>query len=127
MQGRRGHALHGCCHKDKEDPDRQRAGATLLCFSAFSPPLLDHSRLYTQVYSAALYVEGNKCSKELGLRSRGGFFETDEDFCTGLLDGAFQKVLVIRLLRDVDGQTFADALNESLVPRMTLSGHLFLN
>ncbi|GAX83469.1 hypothetical protein CEUSTIGMA_g10894.t1 [Chlamydomonas eustigma] len=75
-----------------------------------------------QVYSAALYVEADKCSKELGIRSRGGFFETDEDFCTSLLDGAFLKVLAIRLLRDVEGQQFAEALNKYLAPRMTLSG-----
>jgi len=67
-------------------------------------------------------VEADKCAHELGVRSRGGFFETDEDFCTGLMDGAFHKVLIIRLLRDVDGQQFADALNKYLVPRMTLAG-----
>ena len=89
------------------------------------------------------------------MRSRGGFFENDADYCTGLTDGAFHKVrcgvmmtddqpnqcmvssppltrkcgflplskvLAIRLLRDVDGQQFADALNKYLVPRMTLAG-----
>jgi hypothetical protein len=28
----------------------------------------------------------------------------------------------IRLLRDVEGQQFVDALNQTLVPRMTLAG-----
>ena len=45
-----------------------------------------------QVYSAALYVEADKCARELGVRSRGGFFENDADYCTGLTDGAFHKV-----------------------------------
>lgn len=78
--------------------------------------------LKVQVYSVALYVEADKAAKELGVRSRGGFFSNDNDFCTALLDGAFSKCLVIRLLRDVDGATFADALNKSLVPRVTIAG-----
>lgn len=77
-----------------------------------------------QVYSVALYTEADKCAKELGIRARGGFFENDGDFCSALMDGAFQKVFTIRLLRDVDGETFADALNKHLVPRMTLSGEM---
>lgn len=51
--------------------------------------------LHLQLYSVALYVEGDLAAKELGIRSRGGFFETDDDFCSALVDGAFEKVLVV--------------------------------
>jgi hypothetical protein len=46
-----------------------------------------------QVYSVALYVEAVKAAKELGVRSRGGFFESDADYCQAIVDGAFAKVL----------------------------------
>lgn len=48
-----------------------------------------------QVYSCALYTEADRTAKELGVRSRGGFFETDDDYCQALLDGAFSKVLKV--------------------------------
>jgi hypothetical protein len=59
--------------------------------------------LYAQVYAVALYVEGEPAAKELGIRDRGGFFETDDDFCSALTDGAFNKTLVVgaRLCRIV--------------------------
>lgn len=47
------------------------------------------------VYSAALYVEADRCAKELGIRQRGGFFENDDDFCSAILDGAFSKALLV--------------------------------
>lgn len=50
-----------------------------------------------QLYSVALYVEGELASKELGIRYRGGFFETDDDYCSALVDGAFDKVLVVSI------------------------------
>lgn len=77
-----------------------------------------------KVYSVALYVEGTKAAKELGIRDRGGFFENEDDYCQAILDGAQNKALVIRLLRDVDGPTFAEALEESLAPRMQLIGDM---
>ncbi len=49
-----------------------------------------------QVYSVAAYVEADRCAKELGVRSRGGFFESDDDFTSALLDGAFNKALLVR-------------------------------
>jgi hypothetical protein len=49
-----------------------------------------------KVYSIAVYVEGDRAAKELGIRSRGGFFEGDGDYCAALLDGAFGKALVVR-------------------------------
>ena len=54
--------------------------------------------LFLQLYSVALYVEGELAAKELGIRHRGGFFESDDDYCSALVDGAFEKILVVRLL-----------------------------
>jgi hypothetical protein len=48
------------------------------------------------VYAVALYVEGEPAAKELGIRARGGFFESDDDFCAAIVDGAFNKALVVR-------------------------------
>jgi hypothetical protein len=49
-----------------------------------------------KVYSLTIYVDGGRCAKELGIRSRGGFFQSDDDFSEALLDGAFDKALVVR-------------------------------
>lgn len=77
-----------------------------------------------KVYAVALYVEAQLAAKELGVRDRGGFFETDDDYCSALTDGAFVKALEIELVRNIDGQQFVEALEESLRPRMALSGDL---
>jgi len=47
------------------------------------------------VYAVTVYVEAEKAARELGVRSRGGFFEgdADEDFALALVDGAFAKAL----------------------------------
>lgn len=47
------------------------------------------------MYSVALYVEAEKCAKELGIRYRGGFFESDDDYCQAIVDGAFNKTLLV--------------------------------
>ncbi|KAG2483293.1 hypothetical protein HYH03_017840 [Edaphochlamys debaryana] len=75
-----------------------------------------------KVYSIAAYVEADRAAKELGVRERGGFFETDDDYCQALLDGAFNKALTLRLVRDVTGEQFTDAINKTLAPRMQLAG-----
>lgn len=75
-----------------------------------------------KVYAVALYVEAAKAAHELGVRDRGGFFENDDDFCSALVDGGFIKGLQIELLRDVDGATFVEALNDALRPRLVLAG-----
>lgn len=77
-----------------------------------------------KVYAVALYVEAAKAARELGVRARGGFFETDDDYCSALVDGGFDKALQIELVRDVEGAQFVEALNEALKPRMSLSGEL---
>eukprot|EP00798_Chlamydomonas_sp_ICE-L_P014539 gene14539-20579_t len=98
-----------------------RVGDTMRCLGAAtrSKKFLIVS---VQVYSVAAFAEAEKCAKELGKRQRGGFFETDDDYMTAVLDGAFHKAVVVHLVRDVDGPTFAKALNDTLVPRMTLAG-----
>lgn len=40
------------------------------------------------------------------------------------MDGGFLKCIQIQLVRDVDGSTFVEALNEALRPRMSLTGEL---
>lgn len=60
------------------------------------------------MYALALYVEAEKAARELGIRDRGGFFKDapDEDFCTAILDGAFDKLLQVQLVRTIDGSQF---------------------
>lgn len=80
--------------------------------------------LNVKVYAVALYVEAAKAAHELGVRDRGGYFENDDDFTSALVDGAFIKALQIEMVRDVDGSTFVEALEEALRPRMALAGDL---
>lgn len=75
-----------------------------------------------KVYSVMLYVEAEKMARELGVRNRGGFFESDDDFCQALTDGGCVKALQIQLLRDVEGAQFVEAIEEKLAPRMRLMG-----
>ncbi len=80
--------------------------------------------LNVKVYAVALYVEAEKAARELGVRSRGGFFEgdADGDYCAALADGAFAKALRIDLVRDVEGATFYDALEAAMGARVRLVG-----
>lgn len=77
-----------------------------------------------KVYAVTLYVEADKASRELGIRSRGGFFSESsvDDYAIALNDGAFAKVLQIQLVRKVDGSQFYQALDEALAPRMRITG-----
>jgi hypothetical protein len=83
--------------------------------------------LNVKVYAVALYVEAERAARELGVRSRGGFFDggggdVDGDYCAALVDGAFCKALRIDLVRDVDGSTFYEALEEAMGPRVRMMG-----
>eukprot|EP00951_Prasinocladus_malaysianus_P015139 scaffold115899_cov33-Prasinocladus_malaysianus.AAC.1 len=96
------------------------------------------------------YVEAEKAAHELGVRYRGGFFETDQDFCDAIMDGAFNKAIQVcrhsgphmlscvwvyntlhshfdldllaflTILRDNVGEQIADAIEEAVAPRMRL-------
>lgn len=88
----------------------ERVGSSTWCLNNFPPPKCTvHSSVAStaceirlccflpchQVYAVALYVEAELCAKELGIRYRGGFFENDDDFCSAIVDGAFNKNLVV--------------------------------
>ena len=55
-----------------------------------------------------LYIEADRAAKELGIRSRGGFFSdaSTDDYAIALSDGAFAKVIQVQLVRKVDGPQF---------------------
>ena len=76
-----------------------------------------------KVYAVALYSQPKEAARELGVRSRGGFFSDAgarvEDMCQALVDGAFAKALVLHLVRNVSGTDFTAALDESLRPRLS--------
>ena len=61
-----------------------------------------------QIYAIALYVEAAKAARELGIRDRGGFFKdaSDEDYVTAIVDGAFDKLLQVHLVRNIEGTQF---------------------
>lgn len=77
-----------------------------------------------KLYAIGLSVEAQLAAKELGVRDRGNFFETDDDYCCALVDGAFIKSLEIVLVRNIQGKQFIDAIDDSLRPRLALSGDL---
>jgi len=58
-----------------------------------------------KIYAVALYVDVAQCQQSL--RAGGS-----------LLDGKFHKALLIQLVRNVDGKTFWEALDEALVGRI---------
>ena len=58
-----------------------------------------------KVYAVAMYADAEQCASAL----EGG---------DGLLDGKFHKALLVQLVRNVDGKTFWEALDEALVPRI---------
>ena len=66
----------------------------------------------SQIYAVALYVEALKAARELGIRDRGGFFKDapDEDFTTAIVDGAFDKLLQVQLVRKIEGSQFYEVL-----------------
>ena len=68
------------------------------------------------MYAVALYVEALKAAKELGIRDRGGFFKDapDDDFSTAILDGAFDKLLQVQLVRKIEGSQFYEVFVEML-------------
>ena len=65
-----------------------------------------------QIYAVALYVEALKAARELGIRDRGGFFKDapDEDFTTAIVDGAFDKLLQVQLVRKIEGSQFYEVI-----------------
>jgi hypothetical protein len=70
-----------------------------------------------QVYAVALFVEVLKAARELGLRDRGGFFKDApaDDYCTAIIDGAFDKMLQVQLVRKIEGSQFYEAFSPALI------------
>eukprot|EP01024_Parvocaulis_polyphysoides_P042887 TRINITY_DN3914_c3_g1_i1.p2 TRINITY_DN3914_c3_g1~~TRINITY_DN3914_c3_g1_i1.p2 ORF type:complete len:272 (+),score=28.69 TRINITY_DN3914_c3_g1_i1:50-865(+) len=82
--------------------------------------------LKVKVYAVSLYVEAELGARELGIRSRGGYFNADKDqeYCDAILDGAFVKCLILHMVRSVDGEAIFGALDEALTPRLQVTGEL---
>ena len=58
-----------------------------------------------KVYAVAMYADAESCKSELASGK-------------SLLTGEFDKALMIELVRDVDGKTFWEALDEAVTPRI---------
>eukprot|EP01023_Acetabularia_acetabulum_P067578 TRINITY_DN9350_c1_g1_i1.p2 TRINITY_DN9350_c1_g1~~TRINITY_DN9350_c1_g1_i1.p2 ORF type:complete len:282 (+),score=53.59 TRINITY_DN9350_c1_g1_i1:250-1095(+) len=82
--------------------------------------------LKAKVYAVSLYVESELAARELGVRSRGGYFDAnqDQEYCDAILDGAFVKCVILHMVRSVDGQAIFGALDEALRPRLQVTGEL---
>ena len=67
------------------------------------------------MYAVALFVEAAKAARELGIRDRGGFFKdaSADDYCTAILDGAFDKMLQVQLVRKIEGSQFYEVKSRS--------------
>lgn len=61
--------------------------------------------LNVKVYAVALYVDAEGCKAAVGSGKT-------------LMDGSFDKTIVVELVRDVDGKTFWNALDEAVAPRI---------
>jgi len=72
------------------------------------------------VYALTCYVEAEKAAHELGVRYRGGFFETEQDFCDAIMDGAFGKAIQLTILGNNVAEQLAVAIEEAAGPRMRL-------
>ena len=59
-------------------------------------------------------MEAAKAARELGIRDRGGFFKdaSDEDYATAIVDGAFDKLLQVHLVRNVEGSQFYEVSHD---------------
>jgi hypothetical protein len=80
------------------------------CFRGQQNSKMTLHQSYLQVYAIAAYVEGKKATHEFGIRSRGGFFDNSgtSEYADAILDAACSKLLVVHLVRDIEGTTFAD-------------------
>jgi len=70
-----------------------------------------------QVYNIVLYVEAAPAKATLQFPD-----SSPNSVCNALLNGQFQKVLQIHMLRDVTSTQFKDGLRENLVPNLKKHG-----
>ncbi len=87
----------------------------LTVFGAFTQDLI--YGVCVQVYNVALYVEADPAKATLQLSD-----PSTDSVCSALLNGQFQKVLQIHMLRDVTSTQFKDGLRENLVPNLKKYG-----
>lgn len=71
-----------------------------------------------KVYSVALYVDAARMGAELAARAP----QSDGDMGTALVEGRFDKALVVHLVRDVEGKTFAHNIKGTLSAAVAASG-----
>ncbi|GMH41288.1 hypothetical protein BSKO_09198 [Bryopsis sp. KO-2023] len=79
-----------------------------------------------KVYAMTLYLEAEKAAREFKIRDKGDFMKSgsDSDFCDVMLDGAFHKVLQIRMVRNITSEQFIDAIDRRLRSKMEFMGQL---
>lgn len=70
-----------------------------------------------KVYNVALYVEADPAKATLHLSD-----SSTDSVCSALLNGQFEKVLQIHMLRDVTSTQFKDGLRENLIPNLKKYG-----
>ena len=78
-----------------------------------------------QIYEVALYVEEKGARSEFLRLQKAGFFEQhdDETMCNALLEGKFNKLLQIRLLRSVTPSQLTGEIGRDLEPRLAKTGN----
>ena len=69
------------------------------------------------VYNVALFVEAAPAKSELHLSST-----STDAVCDALVDGSFEKVLQIQMLRDITVKQFQDGLKDNLIPNLKKYG-----
>ena len=71
----------------------------------------------SQVYNVALFIEAAPAKTSLHLSST-----SPDSVCDALVNGPFEKVLQIHMLRDVTIKQFQDGLKENLIPNLKKYG-----
>lgn len=74
-----------------------------------------------KVYAIAVFADTAKASAELAKGVKAGTVKKADDasVCDVLVKGAFNRVVQLQLVRDVDGPTFIDAIRKAIEKRMT--------
>ena len=78
-----------------------------------------------QIYEVSLYAEDKSARAEFSRLSTAGFFKkVDENtLCKALIDGKFNKLLQIRLLRSVTASQLTGEIGRDLKPRLGKTGN----
>ena len=75
-----------------------------------------------KVYAVAVFADADKAVADAAERARSGGLDTDDACAEAFLSGQYDKVLQLELVRDVDGETFGDAIRKSLEAPVTAMG-----